>query len=396
MTTIDPTQFRDIDPGHRLLMGPGPSDVPARVLQAMAAPCIGHLDPAFLALMNETQQLLRHVFQTANPLTIPVSATGSAGMEACFVNLVEPGDEVVVAVNGVFGTRMCDIVTRIGGKLIRVDGEWGRAVDPAAVAKAVKGATPKVVAVVNAETSTGAYTPLEDLAAIAHEAGALFLVDCVTSLGGMDVAIDRVKVDAAYSGTQKCISCPPGLSPVTFSPAAVAALEKRKAPVVSWYLDFGMVRDYWGNERKYHHTAPINMIYAIREALRLIAEEGLENRFARHRRNHRALVAGLETMGLAMLVPEKERLPMLNAVCIPEGINDVKVRKALLNDFAIEIGGGLGQFAGKVWRVGLMGHSCRRHNVVLFLSALETVLKAEGFKANPGAVDAAMGVYAEA
>ncbi len=396
MTRIDPTSFRDINPGERLLMGPGPSDVPARVLQALAAPCIGHLDPYFLATMNETQQLLRHLFQTGNALTMPVSATGSAGMEACFVNLVECGDEVVVAVNGVFGTRMCDIVTRIGGKLIRVDGEWGRAIDPAAVEKAVKSCTPKVVAVVHAETSTGACTPLEEISRIAHAAGALFLVDCVTSLGGMDVPIDALAVDAAYSGTQKCISCPPGLSPVTFSPEAIKALERRKHPVVSWYLDLGMVRDYWGNERKYHHTAPVNMVYAIREALRIIAEEGLETRFARHRLNHRALVAGIEAMGLAMLVPEKERLPMLNAVRIPEGVNDARVRKALLTDFAIEIGGGLGQFAGKVWRVGLMGHSCRRKNVFLFLAALEAVLKAEGFKARPGAIEAATAVYAAA
>jgi alanine-glyoxylate transaminase/serine-glyoxylate transaminase/serine-pyruvate transaminase len=275
-----------------------------------------------------------------------------------------------------------------------VDCEWGRAVDPAAVAQAVKGCQPKLVAVVHAETSTGACTPLEDIAKIAHEAGALFLVDCVTSLAGMEVAVDRIGVDAAYSGTQKCMSCPPGLSPVTFSAAAVKALEQRKHPVVSWYLDLSMVRDYWGSERKYHHTAPVNMIYAIREALRIIAEEGLEARFARHRLNHRALVAGLEAMGLAMLVPAKERLPMLNAVRIPEGVNDLKVRKALLSDFAIEIGGGLGQFAGKVWRVGLMGHSCRRKNVFLFLAALQTVLKSEGFKAQPGAVEAAAAVYA--
>jgi len=394
MTTIDPKDFRDLNPGERLLMGPGPSDVSARVLQALAAPCIGHLDPYFLATMDETQQLLRYLFQTANALTIPISATGSAGMEAAFVNLVECGDEVVVAVNGVFGTRMCDIVNRIGGKLVKVDGEWGRAVDPAAVAKAVKSRKPKVVAVVHAETSTGACTPLEDIAKIAHEVGALFLVDCVTSLGGMNVPIDQLKVDAAYSGTQKCLSCPPGLSPVTFSAAAVKALEQRKSPVVSWYLDLSMVRDYWGSNRKYHHTAPVNMVYAIREALRIIAEEGLEARFARHRLNHRALVAGLEAMGLSMLVPEKERLPMLNAVHIPDGVNDAKVRKALLTDFAIEIGGGLGQFAGKVWRVGLMGHSCRRKNVFLFLSALEAVLKAEGFKTKPGAIEAATAVYA--
>lgn len=389
---IDPKDFRDIDPGDRLLMGPGPSNVPARVLQAMAAPCIGHLDPYFLGTMNETQHLLRYLFQTENALTIPVSATGSGGMEACLVNLVEPGDTAVVAVNGVFGTRMSDIVTRIGGNLVRVDGEWGRAVDPEAVARAVKGCQPKIVGVVHAETSTGARTPLEDLSTIAHQAGALFLVDCVTSLGGMDVSIDRLHIDAAYSGTQKCVSCPPGLSPVTFSTAAVKALEQRRHPVVSWYLDFSMIRDYWGNERKYHHTAPVNMVYGIREALRIIAEEGLEGRYARHRLNHRALVAGVEAMGLRMLVPEKERLPMLNAVCIPDGVNDLRVRKALLNDFAIEIGGGLGQFAGKVWRVGLMGHSCRRKNVLLFLSALAAVLTAEGFKTRPGAIEAAMAI----
>lgn len=394
--TIEPKDFSDINPGERLLMGPGPSNVPPRVLQAMAAPCIGHLDPYFLEIINETQHLLRHLFRTRNPLTLPVSATGSAGMEACFVNLVEPGNEVVVAVNGVFGTRMCDIVNRIGGKLVKVECEWGRAVDPQAIADAVKGRSPKLVAVVHAETSTGACTPLEEIAGIARGCEALFLVDCVTSLGGIDVPLDSLKIDAAYSGTQKCISCPPGLSPVSFSSAAVKALERRKQPVVSWYLDFSMVRDYWGSERKYHHTAPINMIYAFREALRVIVEEGLEARFARHRLHHRALAAGIEALGLSLLVPEKERLPMLNAVCIPEGIDDLTVRRALLKDFSIEIGGGLGRFAGKVWRVGLMGHSCRRRNVFLFLSALETVLKAQGFKARQGALEAAAAVYSGA
>jgi alanine-glyoxylate transaminase/serine-glyoxylate transaminase/serine-pyruvate transaminase len=258
--TIDPQRFRDIDPGQRLLMGPGPSDVPPRVLQAMSAPCIGHLDPYFLSAMDETQELLRHLFQTDNPLTIPVSGTGSAGMETCFVNLVEPGDEVVVCVNGVFGTRMSDIVGRIGGRLIRVDAPWGRAIDPEAVRRAVRGTSPKVLAVVHAETSTGVCQPLEDLAAIAREAGALFLVDTVTSLGGMEVAVDRTGIDAVYSGTQKCLSCPPGLAPISLSPAAMETLDKRKTPVVSWYLDMGMVREYWGAERKYHHTAPINMV----------------------------------------------------------------------------------------------------------------------------------------
>lgn len=392
---LNVNDFRDIDPGQRVLMGPGPSDVPARVLQAMSAPCIGHLDPYFLSVMDETQRLLRFLFQTENPLTIPVSGTGSAGMETCFVNLVEPGDEVVVCVNGVFGTRMSDIVNRLGGKLIRVDGEWGKTIDPETVRKAVEGRSPKLIAVVHAETSTGVCQPLEELASIARDCGALFLVDTVTSLGGMDVSLDKVGIDAAYSGTQKCISCPPGLSPISFSPAAMKVLENRKSPVVSWYLDMGMVRSYWGTERKYHHTAPINMIYALREALRIIGEEGLEARFERHRLNHRALVAGIEAMGLNMLVSKSERLPMLNAIRIPEGADDLQVRKTLLKEFGIEIGGGLGDLAGKIWRVGLMGHSSCRRNVFLFLSALETALKSQGIKVRTGSLEAASSVYEE-
>jgi alanine-glyoxylate transaminase/serine-glyoxylate transaminase/serine-pyruvate transaminase len=391
---LSATDYKSIDPGFRLLMGPGPSDVPARTLQAMAAPCIGHLDPYFLTMMNETQQLLRYLFQTENALTIPVSGTGSAGMEACFVNLVEPGDEVVVCVNGVFGTRMADIVERIGGRLIRVDAPWGRTIDPQVVRDAVKGCHPKVLAVVHAETSTGVCQPLDALADIAREADALFLVDCVTSLGGMDVGIDRMRIDAAYSGTQKCISGPPGLSPVSFSPRAIEKIKQRKSAVVSWYLDMTMVQDYWGSSRKYHHTAPVNAIYALREALRLIVEEGLEVRWARHRLNHQALVAGLETMGLRMVVPADIRLPMLNTVWIPDGVDDLAVRKALLTQFGIELGGGLGEFAGKAWRVGLMGHSCRRKNVLLFLAALETVLRTQGVAPPVGAQEAAMAVYA--
>ena len=385
--------FRDIDPGQRVLMGPGPSDVPARVLQAMSAPCIGHLDPYFLSVMDETQRLLRFLFQTENRLTIPVSGTGSAGMETCFVNLVEPGDEVVVCVNGVFGTRMSDIVNRLGGKLIRVDSEWGETIDPETVRKAVEGRSPKLIAVVHAETSTGVCQPLEGLAGIARDCGALFLVDTVTSLGGMDVSLDKLGIDAAYSGTQKCISCPPGLSPISFSPDAMKILENRKSPVVSWYLDMGMVRSYWGTERKYHHTAPINMIYALREALRIIGEEGLEARFVRHQLNHRALVAGIEAMGLSMLVSKSERLPMLNAIRIPEGADDLQVRKTLLKEFGIEIGGGLGDLAGKIWRVGLMGHSSCRRNVFLFLSVLETALKSQGVKVRTGSLEAASSIY---
>ncbi len=391
--SFQPDRFKDLDPGERILMGPGPSGVPPRTLAALAAPCIGHLDPYFLSIMDETQELLRRVFQTKNPLTIPVSGTGSAGMEACLVNLVEPGDTVLVCINGVFGNRMADIVGRIGGKLLRVDAPWGRTVDPEAVRRCARGRKVKVLAAVHAETSTGVCQPLNELSSIARESGALFLVDAVTSLGGMDVSVDALGLDAVYSGTQKCLSCPPGLAPVTFGPAAVRAMEARKTPVVSWYLDLSMVREYWGATRKYHHTAPINMIYGFREALRLIVEEGLQTRFARHRTNHLALVAGIETMGLSMLVPEPERLPMLNTLRIPEGVNDLRVRKALLQGFGIEIGGGLGDLAGKVWRVGLMGHSSTRKNVLLFLSALETVLKKEGFQPGVGALDAAAAVF---
>ena len=392
---IQSERFKDLAPGERILMGPGPSSVPARTLQAMAAPCIGHLDPYFLTIMDETQELLRYLFQTQNRLTIPVSGTGSAGMETCLVNLVEPGDEVMVCINGIFGTRMADIVNRIGGKLIRIDGQWGRAIDPESVRQQVRDCRPKVLAVVHAETSTGVCQPLEDLAAIAKEIGALFLVDCVTSLGGMDISIDRMKIDIAYSGTQKCISCPPGLSPVSFGQSAVKAIEARRKPVSSWYLDMSMLQNYWGAQRKYHHTAPVNMIYGLREALRIIAEEGLANRIARHRLNHRALVAGIETMGLSMLVPEKERLPMLNTIRIPDNVNDVRIRSSLLIRFGIEIGGGLGEFAGKVWRVGLMGHSCTQRNVLLFLAALETVLRQEGFNVKPDSLSAAGAVYNE-
>jgi alanine-glyoxylate transaminase/serine-glyoxylate transaminase/serine-pyruvate transaminase len=390
--TINPKPYKDIDPGERILMGPGPSNVPARTLLAMAAPCIGHLDPYFLSIMNETQEMLRALFQTQNPLTLPISGTGSAGMETSFVNVVEPGDDVVVCVNGIFGTRMADIATRIGANLIRVDAPWGRTVDPEAVRRRIQ-RPPKVIAVVHAETSTGACQSLEDLSALARETGALFLVDCVTSLGGVNIAIDRLNIDIAYSGTQKCISSPPGLSPITFSPSAVKAMEGRKRPVPSWYLDMSMVQNYWGAQRKYHHTAPINMIYGLREALRIIFEEGLEKRVERHRLNHLALVAGIEAMGLSMVVQENERLPMLNTIWIPEPVSDLRVRQRLLEGFGIEIGGGLGEFSGKVWRVGLMGHSCTKRNVFLFLSALESVLKEERFNPYPGAVEAAADVY---
>lgn len=372
---IDPKNFRDLDPGERVLMGPGPSNVSPRVLAALGAPCIGHLDPYFLSVMDETQTLLRALFQTENQLTIPVSGTGSAGMETCFVNLVEPGDRVVIGVNGVFGTRMSDVAGRLGAEVTRVEAEWGRAVDLGDIRQAARNGNTKIIALVHAETSTGVRQPVEGLRDIADECSALLLLDTVTSLGGIEVAVDKWGVDAVYSGTQKCLSCPPGLSPLSFSPRAMDVLKKRKTKVPNWYLDMTMVADYWGSSRKYHHTAPVNMIFALREALRLIFEEGVAARFERHQENHQALVAGLEAMGLKMLVPAEYRLPMLNAVVVPDGVDEVKVRQRLLAEYGIEIGGGLGGLAGKIWRVGLMGTSCSRRNVALFLAALESVLR---------------------
>jgi alanine-glyoxylate transaminase / serine-glyoxylate transaminase / serine-pyruvate transaminase len=389
-------EYHDLDPAVRVLMGPGPSDVPPRVLRALAAPTLGHLDPDFLELMTETQELLRAVFQTENALTIPVSGTGSAGMEACFVNLVEPGDQVAIVVNGVFGSRMVDCAGRLGAEVIPIEVEWGRAVQPEAVAAAFEGKRPKMLAVVHAETSTGVCQPLPDIVKIANEHDALMMLDCVTSLGGVEVTLDSWGIDAAYSGTQKCLSCPPGLAPLSFNEKAIAKLSARKNKVPSWYLDLTMVKDYWGAQRKYHHTAPVNMIYALREALRIVLEEGLEARFARHRLNSAALVAGVEAMGLRMLVPPAERLVSLNSVCIPEGADDLGTRRALLRQFGVEIGAGLGPLAGRVWRVGLQGHSSSERNVTLFLAALESVLKTQGLKLQSGGPQAAQEVYARA
>ncbi len=370
------TGAHELNPTARFLMGPGPSDIHPRIMKAMATPVIGHLDPQFIVIMDEVKDMLRQVFRTANDLTFPVSATGSAGMETCFVNLLAPGDEALVCVNGVFGGRMCDIVERCGAKLTRVDAPWGEPVDPVAVAEALGECSPKVVAIVHAETSTGVRQPLEEIGRMAHDAGALLLVDTVTSLGGIDVRVDDWGIDAVYSGTQKCIGGPPGLSPVSFSPAAVDVMEKRKAKVQSWYLDMTMVRNYWqGAKRSYHHTAPITMVYSLHEALRIILEEGLEARFARHQRNHDLLRAGLEELGFEFLVAPKYRLPMLNAVKIPQGMEDAPVRQRLLDEYNIEIGGGLGDFAGKVWRIGLMGYSCTANHVNMLLSALRTIQK---------------------
>jgi alanine-glyoxylate transaminase/serine-glyoxylate transaminase/serine-pyruvate transaminase len=362
----------------------------------MSAPLLGHLDPAFVAMMEDVKALLRMVFATANPHTLPISGTGSAGMEACIVNLVEPGDEVVVGVNGAFGTRMADVVERAGGTAVRVEAPWGRVVRAEQVESALRGCRrPKLVALVHAETSTGAWQPLEEMARLAHEHQALLLADCVTSLGGVPVEIDRWGIDAAYSGTQKCLSCPPGLSPVTFGPRAVEAVHARRTRVQSWYLDLTLLERYWGEERVYHHTAPISMNYALREALRLVAEEGLDTRFERHRVNHTALAAGVAALGLSLAAEEGHRLPMLNAVTVPDGVDEARVRRRLLAQHGIEIGGGLGPMSGRIWRIGLMGESSRREHVLAALAALEEALRAEGRQVTPGAaLAAAQTVYA--
>ena len=359
----------------RLLMGPGPSDVHPNVLKSMATPLLGHLDPEFLNIMNETMDLIRYVFETDNKLTVAMSGTGSSGMETVFVNLVEPGDKVIIGVNGLFGQRMVDVADRAGAEVIQVEAEWGNIIDPKMIEAALKNNGPvKAIAVVHAETSTGVRQPLKEISKLAKEYDALFFVDAVTSLGGINVGVDENEIDAVYSGTQKCISAPPGLSPVSFSNKAVEALNARKTKVQSWYLDLSMIQAYWGKERFYHHTAPISMIYSLHEALRLIKEEGLETVFKRHELNGRALQAGLEAMGLELAAQEGYRLPMLTSVKIPDNVEDANVRKLLLQRYGIEIGGGLGPLKGKIWRVGLMGYSSQRINVMQFLSALEVIL----------------------
>src|SRR5438094_1674152 len=370
--------FGQLNPSPRVLLGPGPSDVHPRVLTAMATPLLGHLDPQFLEIMDETQELLRNTLRTNNRLTFPVSGTGSAGMETCVVNLIEPGDRMVVCVNGVFGQRMTDVAQRAGANVTSIERPWGEVFDLAQIREVLQKTRPKVLGIVHAETSTGAWQPLAELGKLCHECDTLLLLDTVTSLGGVPVEIDAWGVDAVYSGTQKCLSCPPGLSPVSFSPRAVEVINRRKTPVQSWYLDMTLVERYWGEERFYHHTAPISMIYALREALRLVHEEGLEARWARHLRNHQALKAGLAALGISYAAAEGHQLPMLNAVRIPSGIDDLTTRKSLLTNFGIEIGGGLGDFKGKVWRIGLMGFSSRANNVLLFLAALEQCLLARG------------------
>lgn len=374
-----------IVPPQRILMGPGPSEIHPSVLQAMASPTVGHLDPYFLKVMDEVQAMLRQVFQTTNHMTMAISGTGSAGMETCVVNLIEPGDRMVVGVNGVFGGRMADVAERVGAEVTKIERPFGEVFTPEEVAAAVKATRPKVVGIVHAETSTGAHQPLEEIAKIVHDAGALLIVDCVTSLGGLPVEIDRLGIDAAYSGSQKCLGCPPGLAPVTFGPKALEAMDARKKRVSSWYLDIGLLRNYWGNNRAYHHTAPINMNYALHQALRLVLQEGLEARFARHQLHHLALKAGLAAMGIQYSVAPGVSLPMLNSVLIPAGADDAVVRGQLLNEFGIEIGGGLGPMKGKTWRIGLMGETAKKSNVLLFLAALEQCLNRQGIRPDPGA-----------
>jgi alanine-glyoxylate transaminase/serine-glyoxylate transaminase/serine-pyruvate transaminase len=387
--------FEQLKPEYRLLLGPGPVETSPRVLRAMSTNMLGHLDPQFLEIMNETMELLRMVFQTKNRLTLPMSGTGSAGMETVLVNLIEPGDRVITCVNGVFGQRMRDIAGRCGAEVVSVEAPFGKPIDPEQVKNALeKAGGAKLVSIVHAETSTGVLQPLIDISNIAKQYGALLVVDAVTSLGGVDLKIDKWGVDACYSGTQKALSCPPGLSPVTFNEKAVEIINKRKSKVQSWYLDLSMIQGYWGKERVYHHTAPINMIYGLREALLMVMEEGLEQRFARHIQNSTAFIKGIEAMGLSMIAPEGYRLPTLNAVRIPEGVDDAGVRKHLLNKYGIEIGGGLGEFKGKAWRIGLMGESSRRNNVLLLLAALADSMGQQGHKVDVGAgIQAALEVY---
>ena len=384
-----------LNPSPRLLLGPGPSDAHPRVLSVMTTPLLGHLDPQFLEVMTETQEMLRQVFQTRNRLTFPVSATGTAGMETCLVNLLEPGDKAFVATAGYFGNRMVEIAGRCGAEVTPLQGPWGRAFELDQLRDALKQHRPKVLAIVNAETSTGVLQDMSKLGKLCHEYDALLVADCVTSLGCTPVKLDEWEIDAAFSCSQKGLSCPPGLAPVSFSDRAVEAINRRKTKVQSWYLDMSLVQAYWGGDRAYHHTAPITMVYALREGLRLVLEEGLEARFARHVRNHLALKAGLLALGLAYTAAEGCQLPQLNAVRLPDGVDDVAGRKRLLTEFGIEVGGGLGDFKGKAWRIGLMGYNSRPNCVFQVLAALEQVLRGAGVKVQPGSgIAAAEKAYA--
>ena len=376
----------ELNPPPRVLLGPGPSAVSARVLSAMTKPIMGYLDPEFINLMDSVADMLRQVFGAQEGFTLPVSGTGSAGMEAGLANLLEPGDLAVVAAHGFFGDRLTDIAARQGATVVQVNTDWGSVIDPQAVEEELnKHPKVKLLAVVHAETSTGVLQPLRELSDLAHSHDALFLVDAVTSLGGNPVDVDEMDIDYCYSATQKCLGAPPGLAPVILSAQASRVIEERTEPPRSWYLDLGLLQRYWaGGTRVYHHTAPTTMIYALREALRMVLEEGLENRYARHQRNGRAFRSGLEALGMQMLVPEARCTYQLVSVLVPDGVDDVALRGRLLNDYNVEIGGGLGQFRGKIWRVGLMGESSTAANVLLLLSALETLLPTQGFEVPAG------------
>jgi alanine-glyoxylate transaminase/serine-glyoxylate transaminase/serine-pyruvate transaminase len=380
-----------LNPPIRTLLGPGPSDIHPRVLTALSRPTVGHLDPYYLQIMDKLQAGLRELFRTSNRMTFAVSGTGSAGMEATVVNLIEPGDSMVVCVNGVFGGRMCDVAERAGAKVTRIERPWGEVFTADEIKRAVDVAKPKLLGIVMAETSTGARQPIEEISRVVHNASSMLLVDAVTSLGGIPVEVDKWGIDAIYSGTQKCLSCPPGLAPVSFNDRAMEVVKNRKTKVQSWYLDVSMLASYWGSDRVYHHTAPINMSYGLYEAVSIILEEGLEACFARHELNHRALKAGLAAIGISYAAQEGFQLPMLNAVHVPAGVDEAKIRSDLLNRFGIEIGAGLGAFKGKVWRIGLMGYGARPANVYLVLSALEQLLAEQGYKFDHGASIAAAG-----
>lgn len=390
------TLYQDFIPPHRLLMGPGPSMVHPRVLHALSLPLLGHLDPVFLGLMNEIQTLLRATFRTQNEFTIALSGTGSAGMEAVIANLIEPGDRAIVGVNGVFGSRLATMVERSGGTALRIEVPWGTTIPLDVVQDQLTRSAPvKAVILVHAETSTGAWQPLDEVGALCHKHDALSIVDAVTSLGGVPVEVDAWGIDACYSGTQKCLSCPPGLAPLTLSSRAVQSIQQRRTACHSWYLDLSLIAEYWADRtRAYHHTAPVSMLYGLREALRLVQEEGLVARIARHQLNSDALMAGLQALDLTPLPPADHRLPMLNCVTLPAWIDDAMVRTQLLKDYGIEIGGGLGPLRGRVWRIGLMGESSQQAHVLTFLNALEEIFTQKGWLTHPGrAVQAAVEIY---
>lgn len=373
-TPLDLSNFPELDAPGRILLGPGPSLVHPKVLRAMATPLVGHLDPYFLKLMDRIQDQLRYTFETQNAITVPISGTGSAAMEAAVANMIEPGDAALVCINGYFGGRIAEMARRYGGDVKTIERPWGEVFTPEEVQQALRDHPSKVVAIVQAETSTGAEQPLGEIAKLVHEQGGVLIVDAVTSLGGLPVRVDEIDIDVCYSGSQKCLSCPPGLGPITLNARAEEVLRHRETPVANWYLDLTIVQKYWGAERTYHHTAPISANYALYEGLRLVVEEGLENRWARHRKNAEMLWEGLKDLDLNLHVPVAHRLTTLTTVRVPEGVDELAVRQRLLEDYNIEIAGGLGELKGRIWRIGLMGYSSRPENVLVLLSALERLL----------------------